>query len=208
MNKKEPVTSKNKGFTMQNKIKLIKKAILLGLLSLSPLLALEEANIKSEMSSIISNITQSIQNKSLTLEQKKEQIIPLVNGIFNYQTMSKIALGKKWKTLSSTQQNDFIQRFERKLQDSYFEKLELYTDEKVLVKKLEKVKATRIKLYAEIIGADNNYELIYKFYKVKNSNDWLVYDVEITGVSIIQTYRKQFSEFLKTKSFSELLNSL
>jgi phospholipid transport system substrate-binding protein len=193
---------------MQNKIKLIKKIILVGLLSLNPLLAVEEVNIESEMRSIITNITQTIQNKSLTIEQKKEQIIPLVDGIFNYQTMSKIALGKTWKTLSATQRSDFIQRFERKLQDSYFEKLELYTDEKVLVKKLEKVKSTRIKLYAEIIGAESSYELIYKFYKVKNSNDWLVYDVEITGVSIIQTYRKQFSEFLKTKSFSELLDSL
>ena len=193
---------------MQNKNKVIKKIILLGLLSLSPLLAVEEANIKSEMSSIITSITQTIQNKSFTLKQKKEQIIPMLNGIFNYQTMSKIALGKTWKTLSATQQNNFIQRFERKLQDSYFEKLELYTNEKIFVKRLEKVKTTRIKLYTEIIGAENNYELIYKFYKVKNSNDWLVYDVEITGVSIIQTYRKQFSEFLKTKSFSDLLSSL
>ena len=193
---------------MQNKITLIKKALLLGLLSLSPLLAVEEANIKSEMSSIITSITQTIQDKSFSLEQKKEKILPLVDGIFNYETMSKIALGKTWKTLSATQKSDFTQKFGKKLQDSYFEKLELYTDEKVLVKKLEKVKATRIKLYAEIIGADNSYELIYKFYKVKNSNYWLVYDVEITGVSIIQTYRKQFSEFLKTKTFSELLNSL
>lgn len=197
--------SKNKGLTMQNKIK---KIILLTVLSLSPLLAIEEANIKSEMSSIISDITQTIQNKSFTLEQKKELIIPLVDGVFNYRTMSKIALGKTWKTLSATQQSDFIQRFEKKLQDSYFEKLELYTDEKIIVKRLEKVKATRIKLHAEIIGAENTYELIYKFYKVKNSNDWLVYDVEMTGVSIIQTYRKQFSEFLQTKSFAELLNSL
>ena len=193
---------------MQNKTKLIKKIILLGLLSLSPLLAIEEANIKSEMSSIIANITQTIQNKTFSLEQKKELIIPMVNGIFNYQTMSKIALGKTWKTLSATQQNKFTQRFEKKLQNSYFEKLELYTDEKVLVKRLEKVKATRIKLHAEIVGAQNSYELIYKFYKVKNSNDWLVYDVELTGVSIIQTYRKQFSEFLQHKSFAELLNSL
>lgn len=160
------------------------------------------------MSSIINDITTSIQNKSFSLEQKKEQILSVVNGIFSYQTMSKIALGKKWKTLSDTQKHDFTQKFETKLQDSYFEKLELYTNEKILVKQLEKIKSTRIKLYAEIVGADNNYELVYKFYKVKNSNDWLVYDVEMTGVSIIQTYRKQFGEFLKTKSFSELLNSL
>jgi len=187
---------------------MLKKIILIGLFISSSLFAIEESNIKSEMSAKIATITQVLQNKSLSLQKKKETILPLVDAIFNYQTMSKIALGKAWKKLSSEQQTNFTKKFEEKLKNSYFEKLELYTDEKIAIKELKKVKATRIKLYAEIVGVDSSYELIYKFYKVKNSNDWLIYDVEITGVSIIQTYRKQFSQFLKTKSFSELLNSL
>jgi phospholipid transport system substrate-binding protein len=193
---------------MPKEIKLIKRIILIGLFISSSLFAIEESNIQSEMSSKIAIITEALQNKSFSIAEKKEKILPLVDTIFNYKTMSKIALGKAWKKLSSEQQINFIEKFEEKLKNSYFEKLELYTDEKVMVKQLEKVKATRIKLYAEIIGVEKSYELIYKFYKVKGSNDWLIYDVEITGVSIIQTYRKQFSEFLKTKSFSELLNSL
>jgi len=144
----------------------------------------------------------------LSLAAKKDEILPIVDTIFNYKTMSKIALGKAWKRLSETEQENFESKFEEKLKNSYFEKLELYTDEEIVIKELEKLKATRIKLHADIVGSDKNYELVYKFYKVKNSSDWLIYDVEITGVSIIQTYRKQFSEFLKTKSFSELLNSL
>jgi phospholipid transport system substrate-binding protein len=210
MNKKELEISKNKikGFNMLKEIKVIKRIILIGLVISSSLFALEESSIKNEMSLKIATITQVLQDKSFSLNEKKDKILPLVDGIFNYQTMSKIALGKAWKKLSNEQQTNFTQKFEDKLKNSYFEKLELYTDEKVVVKKLEKVKATRIKLYAEIVGVDSSYELIYKFYKVKSSSDWLIYDVEITGVSIIQTYRKQFSEFLKTKSFSELLNSL
>lgn len=187
---------------------MLKKIILVGLLTLSPLLAIEESNIKSEMSSITTTITTKLQNKSLSLAEKKEIILPVVDSIFSYKTMSKIALGKAWKRLSDSEKDAFVQKFETKLKNSYFEKLELYTDEVVTVKELEKVKPTRIKLYAEILGVDNKYELVYKFYKIKNSTDWLIYDVELTGVSIIQTYRKQFSEFLKTKSFTELLNSL
>ena len=190
---------------MQNQIK---KILLIGLFVSSSLFAIEESNIRSEMNTKILTITQTLQNKSFSVETKKETILPIVDAIFSYKTMSKIALGKKWKQLTATQQENFNTRFEEKLKNSYFDKLELYTDEAVVVKQLEKVKSTRIKLYADIVGADKNYELIYKFYKVKNSNDWLIYDVEMTGVSIIQTYRKQFSEFLKTKSFEELLNSL
>jgi len=187
---------------------MLKKIILIPLISLSFLFGMEEANIKSEMESKIQTITTVLQTKGLSSEAKKEQIAPTIDTIFDYQTMSKISLGKKWKSLSSEEQERFTQKFESKLKNSYFEKLELYTDQKVLVKEQEKVKSTRIQLHTEIIGADETYEVIYKFYKVKASTDWRIYDVEITGVSIIQTYRKQFSEFLKTKSFNELLESL
>ena len=202
MNKKEPKKFQNKGYIM------LKKIILSTLVSCSLLFAIEEGNIKSEMDSKIQTITQILQNKSLSLESKKEQIAPTVDTIFDYQTMSKISLGRAWKKLSSSQQEQFSQKFEQKLKNSYFEKLELYTDQKVVVKELEKPKATRIYLHSEIVGAEESYEIIYKFYKVKNSNDWKIYDIDLTGVSIIQTYRKQFSEFLKTKSFDELLASL
>jgi phospholipid transport system substrate-binding protein len=187
---------------------MLKKIIISSLLLLTPLLAIPEAEINTKMTSTINNITAVLQNKSLSLEDKKSQILPEVDGLFNYTTMSKISLGNQWKTLSETEKEAFISKFENKLKNSYFEKLELYTDQKVNVTKVEKVKPTRIKLYAEIVGDDETYELIYKFYKVKNTEDWLIYDVEITGVSIIQTYRKQFTEFLKTKPFSELVASL
>ena len=202
MNKKEPKRFQNKGYIM------LKKIILSTLVSCSLLFAIEEGNIKSEMDSKIQTITKILQNKSLSLESKKEQIAPTVDTLFDYKTMAKISLAREWKKLSSSQQEQFTQKFEQKLKNSYFEKLELYTDQKVVVKNLEKPKATRIYLHTEIIGTEENYEIIYKFYKVKKSNDWKIYDVDITGVSIIQTYRKQFSEFLKTKSFDELLTSL
>ncbi len=187
---------------------MLKKTLLITLLLCSSLFAIEEGKIKSEMESKIATITQILQNKSLSLESKKEQIAPTVDSIFDYKTMAKISLGRAWKKLSASQQEQFTQKFEQKLKNSYFEKLELYTDQKVVVKELEKPKATRIYLHSEIIGSEESYEVIYKFYKVKNSNDWKIYDIDITGVSIIQTYRKQFSEFLKTKSFDELLASL
>ncbi|CAA6798612.1 MAG: Putative periplasmic protein [uncultured Sulfurovum sp.] len=193
---------------MHNKTNLIKKIILVGLLTISPLLALEEANIKSEMESKTQNITNVLQNSSLSSQQKKEQIAPVTDSIFDYKIMSKISLGQNWKQLTLEEQNNFSNKFEHKLKNSYFEKLELYTNEKVVVNELKKVKATRIHLHTDIVGSSESYEIIYKFYKVKNSNDWLIYDIDITGVSIIQTYRKQFTEFLATKSFNELLDSL
>ena len=44
--------------------------------------------------------------------------------------------------------------------------------------------------------------------KVRNKDKWLIYDVEILGVSILKTDKAQFKEFLQTKSISELMDAL
>lgn len=171
------------------------------------LFAISEGSIKSVMTQKVESITSLLQSGG-SMSSKKAQLYPIIDSIFDYRTMSKIALGKKWKSLNSSQQQQFTLKFEAKLKASYFEKLKLYTDQKVVVKNLKKVKSTRIKLYSLIIGKTETYEVIYKFFRSKSGSDWLIYDVDIIGISIIQTYRKQFKAFLRTKSFDELLNSI
>ena len=53
----------------------------------------------------------------------------------------------------------------------------------------------------------NQEGLSHKLYKDKKKG-WLVYDVEVLGVSIVQTYRSQFSGYLKKKSMGDLMERL
>lgn len=170
--------------------------------------ALEEAAIKPEMTKKINEATVILQNKDLSTKEKGEQIISLLNNVFDYKLMSRLSLGKKWKSLSNNQKNEFTNIFTQKLKSSYIDKLDLYTDQKIKILDLEKSKSTRAVLHSEIIGKDDIYHIEYKFYKNKKTNDWLIYDVDIVGVSLIQTYRKQFSSFLKDKSFEDLITNL
>jgi len=188
---------------------MLKKFILIySILAVTLLFAISEPQIKSVMSQKVQEITTLLQDKSLEKESKQNSVYAIIDSIFDYKIMSKVSLGKEWKNFTEKQKEEFIAKYEYKLKASYFDKLELYTDEKVLIKEIEKVKSNRIKVHSDIIGKDDIYEVIYKFYKAKESSDWLIYDVEITGVSIIQTYRKQFSEFLRSKSIDKLIESL
>jgi phospholipid transport system substrate-binding protein len=87
------------------------------------------------------------------------------------------------------------------------EKLDLYTDELVEILGKEQPKANRIILKTQLVGKEEKYQINYKFYE-KSEDSWLIYDVDLLGVSIIQTYRKQFSVFLKDKTFDELVTFL
>lgn len=184
---------------------MIKKLLLISILTLTYSFAITKEQIHPEMTNKIDKVLMILKDSKLPKEKKGEEIIGIMNTLFDYPLMAKLSLGKTWKVITKEQRENFTKLFEVKLKDSYIEKLDLYTDELVQVLGIEEPNKNRIVLKTQLIGKDEKYEIDYKFYSKKNGSDWLIYDVNLIGVSIIQTYRKQFSGFLKDKEFDELL---
>lgn len=172
------------------------------------LFAMQKDTIKEEMTVEIEKVQKILKDKELKNELKKSKIEKVIDNVFDYKIMARIALGKNWKKISKAQRAEFSELFENKLKTSYIEKLDLYTDEEVKILDLTPYKKTRLQLKTQIIGQDDNYEVNYNFYNNKKKKEWLIYDVDIVGVSIIQTYRKQFAGLLKEKSLEEVLKIL
>jgi phospholipid transport system substrate-binding protein len=170
--------------------------------------AIVESEIQNVMDTKIHQVLTILKNKALTQVQKEKKSIAVMDDIFDYHTMAKISLGRKWHTLTALEQKKFSKAFENKIKHSYVDKLRLYNNQKVVIKTLKKIKSTRITLETQIIGKTDTYQVVYLFYKNRKKNQWFIYDVRLAGVSIIQTYRKQFASFLKTKSFNTLLSTL
>jgi len=187
---------------------MLKKVIILLLISVVSLYAIEEQNIKKVMDAKVRKVLLVLKDKTLSQQQKEQKSITVMDSVFDYNTMAKISLGKRWKTLTKNEKRQFFSAFEKKIKHSYVDKLRLYNNQKVITKNIKKIKHNRITMETQIIGLDGTYKVIYLFYKKKNKKQWFIYDVNLVGVSIIQTYRKQFSEFLKTKSFKQLIESL
>ena len=184
------------------KSNLLKITIILTIL-LTNSYALKKEEIQSEMAERIDNVLVVLKNKSLSKEEKKNQVISIVNDTFDFELMAKIALGKhSWETLSEEKQKEFTATFEDKLKKSYSDKLELYNDQKVKILTLEPYNNTRLQLKTELVGKEGNYSINYNFYE--KNGEWYIYDVDLIGVSIIQTYRQQFSGLLKEKSFDDM----
>ncbi|WP_298749179.1 ABC transporter substrate-binding protein [uncultured Arcobacter sp.] len=169
--------------------------------------ALEESKIKEIMQAKIDTVIGILQEKTQTKLEKTKKIFFIMDEVFDYKVMSQIALGSDWKNLSNKQKEEFTKLFELKLKNSYIDKLDLYTNQKIEIDDLQKLNPKRIKLLTYLIGKDDKYEIEYKFFKATETN-WLIYDVNIIGVSIMQTYRQQFSGYLKNNSFKDLLVSL
>lgn len=169
---------------------------------------LKHATIHPDMTNRIDKVLMILKDSKLDKNKKAKEIINLMDNVFDYSLMSRLSLGNEWNKLTASQQEQFIKLFTKKLKDSYIEKLDLYTDELVQVLGVEQPKSNRVVLKTQLIGKEEKYEIDYKFYQEEGIDSWLIYDVDLLGVSIIQTYRKQFSGFLQDKSFEELLTFL
>ena len=169
--------------------------------------AVKQDEIQPIMTKKIDSVLTILEQKSLPMSQKGQQIIKIIDEVFDYELMAKIALGKEtWDTLSEQKQKEFTKTFETKLKNSYIEKLELYNDQKVKVIGLNPYKNGRLQLETELLGKEGTYKINYNFYnKAKDGEQWLIYDVDLVGVSIIQTYRQQFAGLLKEKTFYQML---
>jgi len=173
--------------------------------------ALSENKIESFMNTNINKVVQILKNgreNNVSKDKLSQEIFEIFDSVFDYKLMARLSVGSRvWKTLNKNQKERFTTLFTNRLKESYKSKLDMYNGQKITVEGIQKIRNNRIHLLSELKGEKQKYDIIYKFYKSKN-DQWYIYDVNVLGVSIIQTYRSQFSDELKKMSFDELLKKL
>ena len=188
-------------------MKSFKYVLILMLFCNSIFAVLSEEQIKPNLEIATTKAIEILTNKNLSDSNKMNGIFNIFDPFFDYEQMAKIALGKRYKTLNDEQKAKFNKAFESRLKASYIDKFLSYTNQKVIFNDANKPKADRYWLNGELLSEDKAYGFVYKFYNAKERG-WLIYDIEILGVSILQTYRSQFESLIKNENFEILINKL
>ena len=167
--------------------------ILLCLLFLNqPLLADDKQDAEAIVKSKLDAVFAVLQKADLDQQAKKQQINAIVTPMFDFDLMAKLTLGKKhWPQLSPEKKEKFTALYIEMLKTSYLDKLALYTDEIIIFEPPVQVE-TKVHIPTLLVSKDRKTSILYKLYRP--ADDWKVYDLEIQGVSIIRSYRSQFSE--------------
>jgi len=171
-------------------------------------MALKQEEIESGMRSKLETVLR-ILSKNGSTTVKGREIIATMDSLFDYTLMARLVLGQQvWGTITPTQKDEFTKVFVLKLKQSYVDKLELYNNQKVAYKGVAPYQKGRMQLKTELVGKGDVYKINYNFHDSDKNGDWLIYDVDLDGVSIIQSNRKQFAGQLKTKTFDQMLIEL
>lgn len=140
------------------------------------------------------------------IQQATNAIFTLFDPVFDYILMAKLALSQHYKSLTQEQIDAFHVSFINNLKKNFTDKLKLYSNQDIQVLDGESPKKNRYNLKTSIIANGKANSIVFKFYE--NQQDWKVYDVDILGISVIQTYRTQINDILEKSDFNTLLSRL
>lgn len=162
--------------------------------------------IKKDVDRVLNVLRDPVLQGESAITKKKEALRHISNEMFNWPVLSKRVLSKNWKALNQDQQEEFIELFKDILEQAYINKILAYKDEKIEYSGDRMLSDKQAEVETKILSSDAPIDLTYRL--VLMDGKWGVYDIIVEGVSLTQNYRKQFREFLASKTAAQLIDHL
>lgn len=148
-----------------------------------------------------------LQDPHLDEQQRQSRIEDLAYQRFHFETMSRLVLGRSWRTFSKAQRQEFMHEFRIMLSRSYGERLTRYDQEKVKILKVRDEPRGDVSVVTRIKGGPaDGVEIIYRLRK--REGKWGVIDVKVEGVGLVSNYKAQFAELLGNGTPDDLLRRM
>ncbi|MDP4301948.1 MlaC/ttg2D family ABC transporter substrate-binding protein [Leptothrix discophora] len=131
------------------------------------------------------------------------KVLPQVN----FQRMTSLAMGRHWRTATPEQQTRLQAEFKTLLVRTYAGALTQVKDQSVVVKPLRaRPEDTEVLVRTEIKGKGEPIQLDYRLEKAGDS--WKIYDVNVLGVWLVETYRSSFNQEISASGIDGLITKL
>jgi len=185
------------------------------MLSFSPLNASTEK--MSEPQALVKqasdDMLKALKANKAELEASPDKIYELVEDIlmphFDFEKMSKLALGKNWRGASEEQRVRFIEEFRLLLIRTYSTAMLEYTDEEIrMLPFRDDLSRKRVTVPMEVVQpAGPAIQMSLSLYQNKEDT-WKVYDVKIDGISLVTNYRSSFANEIRSGGMEQLIQNL
>lgn len=125
----------------------------------------------------------------------------------NFTRMTASAVGRTWRQATPEQQKRLQDEFKILLVRTYSGALSQVKEQSVNIKPLRSAPTdTEIVVRTEVLGRGDPVQLDYRMEKTPGG--WKIYDLNVLGVWLVETYRTQFSQEINAKGVDGLIASL
>lgn len=137
-------------------------------------------------------------------DEQRDQLKSIINGIIDFEAMSKTALADTYETIDEEQRTEFIDLFSTIIRDNSLTKLDIYR---------AKVSYNDINIDGETALVETMAELedvrTPVDYQMRWENDeWVITDMSIDDVYTAESYNRQFQRIIARRGFDSLMESL
>ena len=143
-----------------------------------------------------------------------QRVIALVDARImpnvNFQRMTAQAVGPAWRQASPEQRRRLQEEFKTLLVRTYAGALWQVSDETIVVRPLRAAaEDTEVLVRTEIRGRGDPIQLDYRLEKTPGDGaGWKIYNLNVLGVWLVETYRGQFAQEINAKGIDGLIATL
>lgn len=125
----------------------------------------------------------------------------------NFTRMTASAVGRNWRQASPEQQKRLQDEFKTLLVRTYSGALSQVKEHTVNVKPLRAAPTdNEVIVRSEVIGRGEPIQLDYRLEKTPTG--WRIYDLNVLGVWLVETYRTQFAQEISARGIDGLIATL
>lgn len=181
------------------------------LVSWSPALSAQTAPdrfIEQLSADVLAKIRADPSVQSGDMQQVSKFVDAAIMPHVNFERMTALSVGRSWRQASADQQKALIAEFRTLLLRTYSGALSQVGDKQIKVRPFRgDAAADDVIVRSEIVGGRGDpIQIDYRM--EKNGNVWKIYDVNVLGIWIVQTYREQFSQEISARGIDGLIRTL
>lgn len=126
----------------------------------------------------------------------------------DFRRMTALSVGRNWRTATPEQQKQLMDEFRALLIRTYAGALSSVADQKVRMRPLRaSPQDTDVIVRSEVVQPRGEpIQLDYRM--AKAADGWKIYDVNVLGVWLVETYRTQFAQEVSAGGIEGLIRSL
>lgn len=143
-------------------------------------------------------------NQAKVVELAEQKVLPH----FDFERMTRLAVGKNWQQANETQRAELIKQFRTLLVRTYSSSLSQYRNQQIEVKPGKTGAGDKETIVRTQIVQSGGPPIPIDYSMEKKDSGWMVYDVVIDGASLVTTYRGTFNDQVQRGGIDGLIKTL
>ena len=135
-------------------------------------------------------------NNQISKNEKNDQFTNLVMSAIDLNLISQFVLSKTWKSATDDQKERYISAFKTYFINSYANKLDQYSGEKIIINGSEEAGKYVIVDTNIVRDGTDTLKINLKWRLLNKDGDIRIIDLNIEGISLVIAQREEFQSFL------------